>query len=137
MERFITDLKYGERLGVGSTGNASRGYSSIPSPSFNGIVVEPGDEPFESLIKGIKRGIIAEQFIGLGQSNTLLGDFSANLDLAYLVEDGEIKGRVKDCMISGNIIDLLKGEFYLSSDRERKGSSLLPYAMFPEINIVA
>jgi PmbA protein len=137
VERFITDLKYGERLGVGSTGNASRGYSSIPSPSFNGIVVEPGDEPFESLIKGIKRGIIAEQFIGLGQSNTLLGDFSANLDLAYLVEDGEIKGRVKDCMISGNIIDLLKGEFYLSSDRERKGSSLLTYAMFPAINIVA
>lgn len=137
VSRFITDLKYAERLSTEPSGNASRGFSSLPSPSFTGITVEPGDSSFMDMISGIERGIIAEQFIGLGQSNTLTGDFSASLDLAFLVENGEIKGRVKDCMMSGNIIDLLKGEVHFSSERERKGSAVMPYAMFPAVSVTA
>ncbi len=137
IKNFINDLKYAERLGIEPTGNASRGYSSLPSPSFHGIIVEPGEKYYRDIISGIDRGIVAEQFIGLGQSNTLTGDFSANMDLAYLVENGRIKGRVKDCMISGNIIELMKGEFILSKDVERRGSSLLPYCFFPAVNITA
>lgn len=137
IDTFINDLKYAERLGVAPTGNAARGYSSLPSPSFHGLTVVPGAKNFNEIISGIGRGIIAEQFIGLGQSNTINGDFSANLDLAYLVVDGRIKGRVKDCMISGNIFELMKGEFELSSDVERKGSSLLPYCCLPAVNITA
>ncbi len=137
VETFINDLKYAERLGLAPTGNASRGYSSLPSPSFHGIAVEPGTKSFEEIISGIDRGIIAEQFIGLGQSNTITGDFSANIDLGYLVEKGKIKGRVKDCMISGNIIDLMKGDFTISSDVERRGSSLMPYGFFPAVSITA
>ena len=133
----ITDLKYAERLGTEPTGNASRGYSSLPSPSFTAVTVEPGNMSFKDMIAGVERGIVAEQFIGLGQSNTLTGDFSANLDLAYLVENGEVKGRVKDCMMSGNIIDLLGGEVHFSSERERKGSAVMPYAIFPAVSIIA
>ena len=137
VETFINDLKYSERLGLAPTGNASRGYSSLPSPSFHGIAVEPGEKSFKEIISGIDRGIVAEQFIGLGQSNTITGDFSANMDLAYIVENGKIRGRVKDCMISGNIIELMKGDFTLSVDVERRGSSLLPYAYFPAVSITA
>lgn len=127
VEGFIVDLKYAKKLGIDPTGNAARGYSTLPSPSFNGLTMEPGESGFHEMIKGIDRGIVAEQFIGLGQSNTLNGDFSANLDLAFLVENGEIKGRLKDCMISGNVYDLMKGEIKTSREMERKGSYLLPY----------
>lgn len=136
IETFIADLKYAERLGIAPTGNASRGYSSLPGPSFTGIDVTAGADDHEAILSSIKRGIVAHQFIGLGQSNTITGDFSANMDLAYLVEDGKITGRVKDCMISGNIIQLLAGEIALSSDRERKGSSVLPWLCLPQVNIV-
>jgi PmbA protein len=135
IETFVTDLKYAERLNVEPTGNASRGYSSLPSPSFHGIAVAPGNRAFAEIISGIDRGIVAEQFIGLGQSNTITGDFSANLDLAFLVEKGRITGRVKDCMISGNIIELLKKDFIISEEIERRGSSLLPYIFFPGVCI--
>jgi len=134
---FINDLKYAERLGLPPTGNASRGYSSLPSPSFHGIAVTPGVKSFKDMISGIDRGILAEQFIGLGQSNTINGDFSANLDLAFLIEKGKIRGRVKDCMISGNINDLMKGDFTISKDVERRGSSMLPYCFFPAVSITA
>jgi PmbA protein len=137
IETFITDLKYAERLNINPTGNAYRGYSSLPSPAFHGIRIKPGERSFEDIISNIDKGILAEQFIGLGQSNTITGDFSANLALAYLIENGKIKGRVKDCMISGNIIDLMKGEFTLSKDVERRGSALLPYCLFPAVSITA
>jgi PmbA protein len=137
IEAFINDLKYAERLNMEPTGNAYRGYSSLPSPAFHGIRIKPGEKSFEDMISGIDKGILAEQFLGLGQSNTITGDFSANLALAYLIENGKRKGRVKDCMISGNIIDLMSGEFILSKDVERKGSSLLPYCLFPAVSITS
>ena len=137
IDTFINDLKYAERLNMPPTGNAYRGYSSLPSPAFHGIRVQPGEKLSEEIISNIERGILAEQFIGLGQSNTITGDFSANLALAYLIENGKIKGRVKDCMISGNIIDLMKGDFVLSKDLQRKGSSLLPYCLFPGVSLVS
>lgn len=134
---FVTDLKHAARLGIEPTGNASRGYSSLPVPSFSAVTVAGGDSPSNRIIESIERGILAEQFIGLGQSNTLTGDFSANLDLAYLIENGTITGRVKDCMLSDNLFQLLAAPFDLSSDREPAGPSLLPYALFPAVNFTA
>jgi len=134
IKNFITDLKYAHRLGIEPSGNGSRGYSSLPSPSYSNILIDSGDKYFSDIVKDVKKGILADQFIGLGQSNTLTGDFSANLDLAYLIENGEITGRVKDCMISDNIFKLLSGDIIISKERETYGSSLAPYILFPEVN---
>ena len=131
---FITDLKYAEKLKIDPTGNASRGYSSLPSPSFSNIIVKNGKEKYEDIIKSIKKGVLVDQFLGLGQSNTLTGDFSANLDLAFLIENGEIVGRVKDCMITDNLFHLLKEDIVLSKERETNGSTLTPYVYFPSVN---
>lgn len=131
---FINDLKYAGKLGAPPTGNGARGYSSLPYPSFSNIVIGPGTESRDAIIGGMARGILVEQFLGLGQSNTLTGDFSANLDLAYLVENGTITGRVKDCMIADNLFRLLAGEIVLSAERERAGSVLAPFILFPAVN---
>ncbi|MCP4132256.1 MAG: TldD/PmbA family protein [bacterium] len=131
---FITDLKHAEKLNIEPLGNASRGYATLPGPSFSNVVVEKGDTAYADILKNIKRGILVEGFIGLGQSNTLTGDFSASLDLAFLIENGKITGRVKDCMISDNLFTLLKEDIVLSSERELHGSSLLPFMFLPGVN---
>ncbi|MFC1669591.1 TldD/PmbA family protein [Spirochaetota bacterium] len=134
IENFVTDLKHAEKLGIEPMGNGSRGYSSLPSPSFSNIIIGNGKDKYDDIIKNIDSGILVEQFIGLGQSNTLTGDFSANLDLAFKIENGELTGRVKDCMISDNLFKLLEGDIILSSEREQKGSVLAPYILFPRVN---
>ncbi len=134
IENFITDLKHARKLGLMPQGNGTRGYSSLPYPSFSNIIIEPGHDEKGSIISGITRGILVEQFIGLGQSNTLTGDFSASLELAYLIENGKITGRIKDCMISDNLFKLLAGEFILSAERERVGAVLAPQVLFPAVN---
>jgi len=131
---FITDLKHARKLNLTPGGNGARGYSSLPYPSFSNIVIGAGAEGAAGMMSGITRGILVEQFIGLGQSNTLTGDFSAGLDLAYLIENGTIAGRVKDCMLSDNLFRLLAGEFSLSAERERIGAVLAPHVLFPAVN---
>ena len=134
IETFITDLKHAQKLDLVPEGNGSRTYTSLPYPSFSNIIIDPGKDGHDAMIRGISRGILVEQFIGLGQSNTLSGDFSANLELAYLIDNGSIAGRVKDCMLSDNLFKLLAGEIILSAEREQIGSVLAPYVLFPAVH---
>jgi PmbA protein len=134
IEKFIADLKHARKLNITPEGNGLRGYSSLPYPSFSNVIIDNGKEPSTAILKSIKLGVLVDQFIGFGQSNTLTGDFSAGLDLAYLVENGEITGRVKDCMLSDNIFSILAGDIILSSDREWTGAVLAPFALLPSVN---
>jgi len=88
----------------------------LPGPSPHAFVVKPGNVSFEAMVQSIDEGIIVEQLLGAGQGNSLGGDFSGNVLLGYKIEKGEIVGRVKDTMISGNVYQLLKNIAAIGSD---------------------
>lgn len=132
---WVSNLKYAARLGVKPSGNGSRGHASLPGTSLSTVAVEGGSDDFESLVAGLRGGVLLDQFIGLGQSNTLTGEFKANLDLAYALENGEISGRVKDCMLGGNLFELLSTGPVFSRERVRYGSALVPFVLFPSVNL--
>ena len=69
--------------------------------------MDGGNTPNSAMFDGIEQGILVEQLLGAGQGNELGGDFRANLALGFLIENGEIVGRVKDTMISGNVYEAL------------------------------
>ncbi len=132
---WVSNLKYAARLGVNPSGNGSRGHASLPGTSLSTVVVEGGGDGFDSLVAGVRGGVLVDQFIGLGQSNTLTGEFTANLDLAYALENGEITGRVKDCMLGGNLFELLSTGPVFSRERIRYGSALMPFVLFPSVSL--
>lgn len=136
-ESFVSDLKYASLTGTEPTGNGLRGFSSSPSASFSNIIIPAGNICKSEMFSNIKEGILVDRFLGLGQSNTITGDFSANLDLAYAVRNGEITGRIKDCMISGNIYEMLKGSLDFSMEIEVNGSTVLPYILFEKVNFTS
>ncbi|HRX14837.1 MAG TPA: TldD/PmbA family protein [Spirochaetota bacterium] len=131
---FIADLKFASLLGVLPTGHSSRSYASKPGASFSNIEIAAGDIPYENIIKECSTAIVVNQFLGLGQSNTYKGDFSANVDLGFLVKNGEIVGRLKDCMVSGNAFDLFAGDIRVSSDVKEIPGARLPYMLFDGVN---
>ena len=51
-----------------------------------------------------------------GLSTNISGNMSLNIDMGFLIEKGEIKGRVKDTMISGNIYNALNNVIDLSNE---------------------
>ncbi|MFO8009637.1 MAG: TldD/PmbA family protein [Dehalococcoidia bacterium] len=121
---FLYDLQTAGEAGTESTGNASRSLASLPGPSASAIIVEEGSTGFEEMVRDIKRGLIVEQVMGATQGNILGGDFSGNVLLGYMVENGNITGRVKNTMISGNVYELLKDGVVIGNDTRWIGGSL-------------
>lgn len=129
VQRHIAHLQSSHILQCNPTGNASRSYATLPQESFSNIVVPGGDVSFKDMIRQMDTGIIIDQFIGFGQSNTLMGQFSANLDMAWFVNNGEVQGRLKNCMVADDVTRMLDDTIVLSKEREWIGDSYLPYVM--------
>lgn len=104
VKNFLFDLQTAGRMGASSTGN---GYRTTPSPRSSATVVGGEEGSLEDLIADIDEGVLADYLLGGGQANVLRGDFGGNLLLGYKIEKGQIVGRLKDTLISGNAYELL------------------------------
>ncbi|MDD5189950.1 MAG: TldD/PmbA family protein [Dehalococcoidales bacterium] len=135
---FLYDLQTAAKAKTKSTGNGNRGGGSLPSPSWHAFVLEGGKASFQSMVKGIKEGLVVEQLMGAGQGNVLGGDFSGNVLLGYKIENGQIVGRVKDTMVSGNIYTMLKNIAAIGSDSKWVGGSLsTPSLYFQNVSVAS
>ncbi|MFQ5787492.1 MAG: TldD/PmbA family protein, partial [Thermodesulfobacteriota bacterium] len=135
LKNYIYDLQTAGIMNAKSTGNGTRSFASQPSPGNSNVIIEPGEMKFEDMIKDMKRGILVDQVLGGGQSNILAGEFSVNIDLGFLVENGEIVGRVKDCMIAGNVFDVFNNIIALGDKSDWHGSLKVPPFYFRSINV--
>lgn len=136
---FYFDLSSGSKMNpkYASTGNGFKGgLSSSPSPDLTSLEIDAGKKSYTALIKQTNEGILVDQLLGAGQSNTLAGEFNVGIDLGFKIENGEIKGRIKNSMIAGNIFDLLKNISEISCDREwAGGSQLFPAFLMEDITV--
>ena len=135
LRNYIYDLQTAGMMNAKSTGNGMRGFASQPAPGCTNIIIEPGNMSFEDMIADMKQGLLVDQVLGGGQSNVLAGEFSVNIDLGFLVENGEIVGRVKDCMIAGNAFDIFNNITALGNKTEWHGSTKLPHFYFRALNV--
>ncbi len=99
------------------------------------MLVKPGDTDSRAMLRSIDKGIYIRQLLGFGQGNLGNGDFSCNIALGYVIEKGEVVGRLKNAMAAGNILELLKGDIRFSSDVDPQTRQ--PYAILSGVNIVS
>lgn len=125
LKMFLYDLDTAGLAGTKPTGNNT---CSPYAPD-----VAPGEQTKNKLIASVKDGLYIKQLIGFGQSNIINGDFSANVGLGYKIHNGELAGRVKNVMISGNLYNILKNEVELSAERDP--ITRVPYMLVEGINI--
>lgn len=148
LENFLLDLKSAFKLGLtpnahsirskGLMGN--RSHSVTPSPAPYNLQVLPGDISKEDMIKDIKDGLIIDDIMGILMSNLISGEFSGNISTGVRVINGERIGRVKNCMISGNIYELFKNNVVgISKDKlpciTLGFSGVMPYLHLKDIFI--
>ncbi|MEB3227079.1 MAG: TldD/PmbA family protein [Synechocystis sp.] len=133
--QFYTDLETAATLGQSPTGNGFRaGLGSYPSPSLVNMMVQPGEASFEQLLGQMGNGLVVDQLLGGGAD--ISGDFSVNVELGYRLEKGEITGRVKDTMISGNVYELLKQIVEIGGDRRWQGSCATPSLIVDDVSVI-
>lgn len=134
VEQYYSDLLSAEKFNLNNkTGNGIRrnGFPSIPTPNLFNLVVDPGDISKTDLISGIKEGIYIETLMG---SNRGYNSIQSSISLGYKIENGRVKGKVKDVVIKCYYKDLLN-DIILSKEREMIfGSFYLPYMYKKELN---
>ncbi|MBL8029425.1 MAG: TldD/PmbA family protein [Fibrobacteres bacterium] len=135
LKQFVYDMETASKAGTVSTGNGERSYASLPSPGFSNLLIPPGSIPTRKILRDIKNGIWIHSVLGAGQSNMLAGDFSLNAHLAYRIENGEITGRIKDTMISGNIYETFNRITAISSDVNDSSHHHFPAMAFAGITV--
>lgn len=121
-KNLILNLDYAEKLGEKPAGNGFRDtmwggetIALLPTPSLQCSRIAPGNTSFEEMISSIDRGVIILGVLGAHSGNILNGDFSVGLNPGFYIENGEIKGRVKDGMVAGNVYEILKNIEYVEN----------------------
>jgi len=132
---FIYDLQTAALAGTRSTGSGDRAGASLPSPSVSNLVVQTGKTGFEDMVRGLDEGLVVEQLMGATQTNVLGGDFSGNVLLGYKVEKGEMVGRVKDTVVSGNVYQALSAAIAVGREARWVGAVHTPAILCPDLAV--
>lgn len=101
---WVLDLRSARQLGLESTGHASRGTASPPSPSVTNFYLEPGAVSPEELIADIRQGLYIVELIGMGV-NGVTGDYSRGA-AGYWIENGKIAFPVNEMTVASNLKDM-------------------------------
>jgi len=139
VQGFLYDLQTAGKAGTRSTGNATRSLSSLPNPGTHAWLIEPGDASLDEMLSGINEGLLVDQTMGAWAGNLIGGEFSGNVHLGYKIEKGELVGRVKDTMVTGNVYIALKDGLEAIGDTAYwvGGSLRVPHLMFKSLSVAS
>jgi PmbA protein len=99
------------KLGLETTGNAGGSHN---------LVLRPGDEDFDGLVRAMGRGLVVTEMMGQGV-NPVTGDYSRGA-VGFWVEGGEIRYPVEEVTIAGNLLDMYRGIVATGRDVLVRGS---------------
>ncbi len=97
VNNYVLSSYSAKKLGMQTTGNAG---------GTHNLIVEPGKQNFEQLVKTMNTGFIVLELIGQGL-NMMTGDYSRGA-AGLWVENGVITHPVEEVTIAGNLKDIFK-----------------------------
>ena len=137
LRSFIWDTYWANKMGVESTGNASRSArQGLMNISPTTITVEPGTKEFRDIISDIDYGFYIRNVQGAHSSNPESGDFSIVGNPAVLVKNGEMIGAVNGLMLAGNVYDLLNQVDQIAKTPYMFDDMVAPEISFSDVNVI-
>jgi PmbA protein len=124
LKTYLLDSYAGRKLGMPSTGSASRGSSGGVGIGTTNFVLQPGEETAAELIARTPRGLYVTEMMGFG-FNAVTGDFSRGAS-GFLIEDGALGPAVSEVTISLNLDELLKRIDGVANDLDLRTSVASP-----------
>lgn len=106
LKSWLLDLRSAKQLGLKSTGHASRGTSSPPSPSSTNFYLAAGEQSVQELMADIKQGLLVTDAFGMGV-NLVTGDYSQGA-YGFWIENGQKAYPVSEITIAGHMLEMFK-----------------------------
>ncbi|MGH9616079.1 MAG: TldD/PmbA family protein [Acidobacteriaceae bacterium] len=111
---YLLNTYTGRKLGLRSTGNASRGLAGNPGISCGNFSLEPGLKTPEEIIADVQSGLYVTDLIGHGV-NIVTGDYSHGASGLW-IENGELAYPVEEITVAGNLKEMLHNISSIGND---------------------
>ena len=133
LKSYLLDTYSGRKLGLASTGNASRSVGENPSVGPTNFYLAPGTKTAQDIIKTVKQGLYVTDLIGFG-INMVTGDYSRGAS-GFWIEGGELAYPVEEITIAGNLKDMFAGIEMIGSDLVLRGRIASPTVKITEMMV--
>ena len=133
LKSYLLDTYSGKKLGLASTGNASRSVGESPSSGPTNFFLVPGTATPADMIRSVKRGLYVTELIGFG-INMVTGDYSRGA-AGFWIENGELAYPVEEITIAGNLKRMFLTIETVGNDLEFRGRIASPTIQISEMTI--
>lgn len=120
LESYLIDVYYGRKLEMPPT-----------SGSTSNLVMRPGLQSFDQLLRGVKDGVLVTSFLG-GNSNPATGDFSMGVS-GFTIENGALARPVSEMNIADNHTEFWHRLELVGDDPFPYGGSRIPTLVFSDV----
>lgn len=124
LRSYLLNTYTAKKLGLATTGNASRGLAGTPGIGPGNFFLEPGTKPAQEVIAGVANGLYVTEFLGHGV-NLVTGDFSRGASGLW-IRNGELAFPVEEITVAGDLRDMLQNISQIASDLDFRGSVAAP-----------
>ncbi len=124
LKSYLLNTYAAKKLGLMTTGNASRGLAGNPGIGSGNFFLEPGAKTPRQIIADVKEGLYVTEFLGFGV-NLVTGDFSRGAGGLWIV-NGELTYPVEEITVAGNLKEMLRNISEIGNDLEFRGSVACP-----------
>jgi PmbA protein len=121
---YLLNTYSGKKLGLQTTGNASRGLAGTPGIGPGNYFLQPGTRNPQQLIAEVKDGLYVTEFLGMGV-NLVTGDYSRGASGLW-ISGGELTYPVEEITVAGNLKDMFMNISEVANDLEFRGAVAAP-----------
>jgi len=133
LKSYLLNTYTARKLGMKTTGNASRGVTGNAGIGHGNLFIEPGERSPGDIVAGIKDGLYVTELIGSGV-NIVTGDYSRGA-AGLWIRNGEFAFPVSEVTIAGNLNKMLMDMEAIGSDLEFRGSTAAPTLLIREMTV--
>ena len=134
LKNYMLNTYTARKLGMKTTGNASRGITGNAGIGHGNFFLEAGEKtPQTNIWLGVKNGFYVTELIGSGV-NTVTGDYSRGA-VGMWIRDGELAFPVSEVTIASTLQEMLTGVAEIGNDLEFRGSVSAPTIMIGEMTV--
>ena len=124
LKSYLLNTYTAKKLGMKTTGNASRGLAGNPGISAGNFFLQSGSRSPQEIIAGIPDGLYVTEFLGFGV-NLVTGDFSRGASGLW-ISGGELAYPVEEITVAGNLKDMLFNVTEIGNDLVFRGPVASP-----------
>jgi len=133
LKSYLLNTYAARKLGMKTTGNASRGLAGNAGIGHGNFFVEAGVQSPESIVAGVANGFYVTELMGFGV-NIVTGDYSRGA-AGLWIRNGELAFAVSEVTIAGNLKDMLLGLEAVGADLEFRGAMAAPTLKIGEMTV--